>query len=74
MTRQKFKVFFEDTDNLPSGFYNGPTTHLVASKNIHRGTDEEATLLTQDQAKRLIDKCRHAKIECNAIPGFTITY
>mgnify|MGYP001294239648 CR=1 FL=1 len=74
MTQTKHKVLFRSYRDLPEGYFTGTTTHLVNDQHIRRGSEEEATLLTKLQAKRLIDSCRHANIPCEAIPSFTITY
>jgi hypothetical protein len=71
----KHLVCFEATDAGPAEWYTGKATGISnACNGLHRGPKSEATWLTKDQAKRLIDKCRRAKMDCHAIPTFNVTY
>lgn len=70
----KHLVFFEAIGDFPAGYYVGHSTGLVGNKGLDRGDKEQATWLTQQQAKRLIDRARHAGYPCRAEPSFTVTY
>lgn len=72
----KHLVYKPEQDGQPQMWYKGLTFGLRGSTWPEEWTPNkaEATWLTQQQAKRLIDSQRHRKVDCNAEPSFTVVY
>lgn len=57
-----------------TGWYCGNSSFIRGVTGPFTETKEDATWLTQKQAKVLIDSMRHRKYDVKAEPSFTIVY
>jgi hypothetical protein len=70
----KHLVYKPGPDGQPESWYCGLSCYIRGNIGPFTNVKEDATWLTQKQAKVLIDSMRHRKYDVYAEPSFTVVY